>query len=453
MPVAKASNAETTGDPEPAESSPLPGEPPRTSLADLAVQAKVEEFKLPEIDAGKIATAGIRKLAGKHITLYTDVPAAPDVDELPTVFDAAVPLLCEYCGVDPKLAADWHIIGYLMQDKERFLGTGLYPENLPPFPHGYSRGGEIWLYDQPSGYYRRHLMIHEGTHAFMHRMLGGSGPPWYMEGTAELLGTHRWQAGKLTLAYMPKTKDEVPYWGRVKIVRDEFAAGRGMQLVEIMKYDNHAHQKNEPYGWCWAAAAFLNQHPLTQEQFRALRSQTRDRSIDFSRRFYDSLKPHWRAINEDWQLFVRDIDYGYDIARAAVVRKPASALPAAGATVEIAANRGWQSSGFRLEAGKSYLIEGAGRFTIANDGAPWPCEPSGVTIRYHNGQPLGILQAAVSDEEQPPPAMTPLALPQAIGLSAKFATTGGGTLYLRLNEAASGLADNVGSVATRIRPQ
>ena len=49
-------------------------------------------------------------------------------------------------------------------------------------------GAELWLHDQPTAYYRRHLLLHEGTHVFMASFLGGCGPGWYMEGTAELFG-------------------------------------------------------------------------------------------------------------------------------------------------------------------------------------------------------------------------------------------------------------------------
>ena len=104
------------------------------------------------------------------------------------VFDAAVPLWCEYFGVEPAKVADWKIVGYVIQDKERFAGAGFIRRSLPDFPNGFSQGSQLWLYDQPSGYYRRHLLLHEGTHCFMYRWLGGTGPPWYMEGMAELLG-------------------------------------------------------------------------------------------------------------------------------------------------------------------------------------------------------------------------------------------------------------------------
>jgi len=149
-------------------------------LVGLATVTEAGEFDLPALDEGKIRAAGIRKLTGKAIALYTDLPAAAEIDELPQVFDAAVSAWCHYFGVDAAKVAGWRVVGCVMQDMARFEGAGLCPASVPEFPHGYSRGSQLWLYDQPSGYYRRHLVLHEGTHCFMQRWLGGAGPPWYM---------------------------------------------------------------------------------------------------------------------------------------------------------------------------------------------------------------------------------------------------------------------------------
>ncbi len=434
-------NLETAPQPVPQSSTrPAPPVPVRT-LESLAAAAKASEFKLPPLEEGKIAAAGIRKLTGRHVTLYTDLPIAAEIDELPAVFDAAVPLWAEYFAVPPAQTADWQLVGCVMKDKDRFVGAGLYPERLPDFPHGYSQGSQFWLYDQPSGYYRRHLMLHEGTHCFMHRWLGGEGPPWYMEGIAELLATHRWANGTLALGVMPATKEELPYWGRVKIVKDEVAEGRGLTLQQIMLFDVRAHLRQEPYGWCWAAAAFLDQHPQTQAAFRELKSRSSDRTLDFSQQFLDRLKPQWPAISRDWTLFVQDCDYGYDFARAAVVHKAAQPLPAGGASVTVDAARGWQSSGIAVEAGKTYAISASGRFDVAQEPRPWPCEAGGVTIRYHAGRPLGMLLASVELAEATP-----------VGAGITLMPAGSGTLYFKINEAASGLADNRGSLSVSVRP-
>lgn len=405
------------------------------------------EFDLPEIDEGKIAAAGIRKLTGQHLILYTDLPETnEEVQKLPRIFDLAVAEWARYFEIDPAKLNDWKLVGYLMESKARFQGAGLYTSDLPDFPNGFHKGSRIWLYDQPSDYYRRHLLIHEGTHAFMSRWLDGVGPPWYSEGMAELLGTHEWDGQQLKLGYNPPDKALVPYWGRVKIVRDEFAANRGLTLLDIFRYDGQAHLKNEAYGWCWAATSFLNQHPRAREAFLALKHKSGDRSIEFSKQFHEQLKPHWADIAEDWQLYVYQLDYGYDVARAAVVRGPAVPLPAAGATVEVVADRGWQSSGFELVRGKTYEITAQGRYQVASQPKPWPCEPGGITIEYHQGHPLGKLLAAVGTA-----SISPLANPEPIGLAARIQPRRSGILYLTLNDSPAQLADNSGHATVTIR--
>jgi len=419
--------------------------------AAQASEFDVSRFEVPGIDEDAVKAAGLRKLSGKHITIYTDLPAGAEIEELPRVFDAAVLQWCDYFSVPQEKASDWKVVASLMNDKGRFVTTGLYPASLPDFANGYNVGSQIWVFDQPSGYYRRHLLLHEGTHAFMLRFLGGAGPPWYMEGMAELLATHRWQNDKLQMAVMPQRKEDVPYWGRIKIIKDDMAADRGLSLMEVMKYDAKAHLKVEAYGWCWAVAWFLSHHPLTTPAFNDLKTTARDRSLEFSKRFYEKLKPDWNAIAEDWQIFTGECDYGYDVGRAAIEHKPTVELPAGGATVNVATNRGWQSTGFRLFAGKKYAVKASGRYTIRLNEPKWLSEAGGITLHYHRAQPLGMLQAGVSETGQPPSEKTPLLSPQSIGLSAELVPEAIGTLFLRINEASSGLADNSGSLAVEIK--
>ena len=400
------------------------------------------------IDDSKAAAAGIRKLAGKHLSLYTDVLPGPDIDDLTDAFDAAVPQWCQYFEIPAERAADWRLTGFLMQEKNRFVGAGMLPADLPPFPNGYQRGKCLWVYNQPDGYYRRHLLLHEGTHAFMDHFLGALGPPWYAEGMAELLGTHRWQDGQLTLGYVPKDKTETPGWGRVKIIKDEAAAGRGLMPATIMDYGPTAHQRNEPYGWCWGLATFLDAHPRCREAFRQLRGMVR--KPELTAWFRQQLQADWPDINEEWQLFVMNLDYGYDVGRAGIVRKTAQPLPPEGATAAIAADRGWQSTGIRLEAGAKYRLEAKGRYQIGKSSGIWWCEPGGITLHYHQGRPLGLLLGAIRDDTQPLAGLTPLARPEVVGVETTLTVRTPGTLYLKVNESAAGLSDNAGQIEVRI---
>lgn len=413
-------------------------------------KAAIAVAEAPRIDEEKAAAAGIRKVSGQVLTLYTDLPADKEIDELPAIFEKAVPQWCSYFGLDPGKAANWKPRAYLMKDKERFLTSGLLPADLPPFLNGFQKDNDLWFYEQEFPYYRRHLMLHEGTHGFMNMLLGGAGPPWFMEGTAELLGTHLWKDGALTLGYSPRNKEESAGWGRVKIIKDEFAAGRGMTLQEIFEYGSTAHLKVEPYAWCWGATSFLDRHPLTKQAFRDLRKELRDTSPRFSAVFYTNVKDNWPQITEQWQLFVLEQEYGYDVERAAIEYRPGKPLAADNNNVTIAADRGWQSSGLRLEAGNAYQISAQGQYQIGTQPKIWTCEPGGVTIHYHRGRPLGMLLAAVRPDDWEPKDVTPLARPEPIGLGAKFTPAASGTLYLKINESAADLGDNKGTLVVRV---
>ena len=73
----------------------------------------------------------------------------------------------------------------------------------------YAQGQQIWVRAQPSEYYTRHLMLHEGVHCLAFAAFGGAGPTWYQEGTAELLATHGGVGTELTVNRIPANRDQV----------------------------------------------------------------------------------------------------------------------------------------------------------------------------------------------------------------------------------------------------
>jgi hypothetical protein len=87
---------------------------------------------------------------------------------------------------------------------------------------------------------------------------------------------------------------------------------------------------------------------------------------------------------------------------------------------------------------------------VARDPKIWWCEPGGVTIRYIEGRPLGMLLAAVSDVSEPLAGITPLAQPTSIGLGGTVTFAESGTLFLRINDSPAELADNAGELVARI---
>jgi hypothetical protein len=428
---------------------------PRT-LADLmgdapdAVSAWVPDLPRVEVDEVRAAAAGVHKLSGLRLLLYTDLPVDDEIGALPAAFEQAFPEWCRYFGVDPSQHADWQMTGFLIGDKSRFEKLGLLPEDLPPFEHGFSRNFEFWLYEQPSAYYRRHLVLHEGTHGFMNTLLRSCGPPWYMEGVAELLATHHWKDGVLTMGYMPQDRDEVPMWGRIKIINNDYAAQRAQQLDRVLDYQPAQYSHTEPYAWCWAAAALLDRHPTYRERFREMRRFVVEPG--FNGRFRELIGPDWQDLCEQWQVFVAGLEYGYDVPAAAIRRAPGEPLPAEGARVSVDAACGWQSGGVRLEAGRAYRISAQGRYQVADTPQVWWCEPGGVSIRYYQGRPLGMLLAAVAVDTPGKDEISNLIQPVAVGLETTLTPDRSGTLYLRINDSAAELSDNAGALTVAIKP-
>lgn len=351
------------------------------------------------VDPTRAAAVGIREISGKHLLLWTDVPSSGAVDELPKVFDAAVNQWAEYFGVSEKQVADWQVQGFLIRERAKFDALGLLPDGHHDYLNGYAVGNELWLDDQQSDYYRRHLLLHEGTHSFMLAFLGSAGPGWYMEGTAELLGTHRWQENLLELNVFPADREQMPRWGRIKLIRDAHQSGKALSLGQVMAIDNRQALSTDAYAWCWAASKFLDSHPEYSEKFRKLPRLVK--RSDFNSRFRKLFHKEWADLNVEWPAFVATLDYGYDTDRMAMQHGEAKPLEDS-ASITVAADRGWLATPWLLRGGTQYQVSAAGRYLIANVGQPWPCEPGGVTIRYHDGQPLGMLLGRLAAGEIQP---------------------------------------------------
>jgi hypothetical protein len=418
--------------------------------SDVAKAAPPEKIVNPHgraIDEAKALSAGIRKLSGKRLTLFTDV-SGEEIDRLPEIFDQAFLQYCEYFHVSPYELPDWSMTGFLMKDKARFVNTGFLPGDLPEFPHGFSRNYELWIYDQPSDYYRRHLLVHEGVHGFMNTVLGNCGPKWYMEGMAEMLATHQWKDGRLKLNYMPKNREEVPEWGRIKLIKDAFADNRAQLLRAVVEGPRNLQKETELYAWSWAAATFLDRHPRYRERFRELYKHVRDR--DFNQHVFEVFKNDWQQLEEEWQVFIAGLEYGYDVSRMAINFTPGKTLPEKGIVVTIATDRGWQNSGITLQAGKKYRLTASGRYRVANQSKVWWCEPGGVSIRYYQGRPLGILLAVVRSENPEKESQSAFLHPIVIGLGTSITPEQSGTLFLKINDSAAELDDNAGEIKVEV---
>jgi len=404
------------------------------------------------VDAARLRDAGIRVLKGTHLILLTDVPVSAAVRELPRVFDAACPLWADYFKIDRQRYDHWRVTGCLMQDRSRFQHVGLLDQDGPKFLHGYAENGMLWWNEQPTAYYRRHLILHEGVHSFMQSMLGGSGAVWYREGMAELLATHRWDGKKLEVGRFPESRREVPMLGRIKLVQDAAGEGRALSVKQVMSIVPRDFEKNEAYAWCWALTAFLDGHPAYRQRFRGLSANVR--KPDFTARLVAAYRDDWRELNDEWRFYAANLEHGYDFNRTVIRFTHAPPLPRDGKQVTIRADRGWQNTGTMLIAGVTYEISASGRYQVARQPRVWWSEPGGVSIRYYHGRPLGMLLATVYDDRHDDAADrsdTPFD-PVPVGLRTEITPKHTGTLMLRINDSAGELDDNAGTLRITIRP-
>lgn len=400
-----------------------------------------------------LMTAGaeeLRNIEGRYVRVVTDLPQSPAVDDLPRAFDAAVPLWCEFWEIPLDRVNDWRVTAYVMNEKERFRKRELIPPELPGFPHGFQWGERVWVVGQKSDYYTRHLLLHEGVHAFAAHAFGGTGPAWFMEGTAELLGTHRWNGGTLQIAVVPESKEAFPYWGRFRLLDQRRGETGALSLVSVLRYSNIAHRV-EPYAWTWAAAMLFHMYPEYRTVLVSAARAGRDDSPEFTRDFVRELGTGWNVAQARWRILVDEFDYGYDIRRN-VVEIHADDRPWDGRPLQlnVGSQRGWQSAGVKIPAGTRLQITAEGRCIIGRQPKPWVTEPQGVTVRYHRGRPLGQLLATLLPTV-PKAAKTVEPLETVgIGRIGELIAREESWLLLRVGDSPAELADNQGGFQVTI---
>lgn len=400
------------------------------------------------------ATRGpFQTVSGKHIEIVTDLPLSDEIRDLPAAFDAAMPQWCELFGMELSSVADWKTTAYIMLDRSRFQRAGMIPDSIPEFPYGFQYGNQLWVVEQPSDYYRRHLLLHEGTHWFMNRKYGRSGPPWIMEGMAELLGTHRWEDGELQLGIIPQTKTDVPYWGRISLIQDQLTEGIAPSLESILRYGPTAHRQVEAYAWSWAAVVFLKNHPHTSKAFEALLARPMRGDSEMNRWLFGTLKTRWPKLRQDWSAFLSDLEYGYDPSRGIFQMSDESAwLKPGESSLTVQADRTWQGTGWVVKEGQRIKVNASGMYSVGDYPAPWETTAAGVTLEYYRSQPLGKLLVALGAPEAKELSFTPPLEVIAVGNGLEFDASRTGELFFRINESNGGLHDNSGTVEVTIKP-
>ncbi len=361
---------------------------------------------------------------GVHLRLTSDVNDASMLADLVDSFDAAVPQWLAFWGLPDNAAANWKIDGYLMRDADAFRRGGTLPDSVPEFKNGFATPTAIWVHYQSTAYYNRHLILHEGVHSLAFTLFGGSGPSWYSEATAELLATHRagnqqdfnlgegngllaQAANEFRVNELPQTADESPVWGRYRVVAETREAGELPTLASVLKLPADLHGDVETYTWCWAAAMMFTTYDDTRVAFIDAARQGRDSSPAFTTKFFREISGQWPALRARWQLWLNDLEFGFDRRRSRVdLSTDDPRYDGKRHQLNIDAGRGWQSAGFwfptgtvRLRAGGQCVIVAKENLQPAADDAimsrDWMSTPTGITVHHHRGYPIGQLQVCV----------------------------------------------------------
>ena len=434
---------------EPAVSPPEPVLPKPIA----AEQQFRPTFPQREFRDEQLQRAGLVKYSSGAVRLVTDLPS-DEVNSLLGVGTAIAEFWPQRFGelLPAEDGSKFGFTAYVMRDRDLFSDAGLLPQALPLIFHGRQEGSEFWMNDQSRDYYRRHLFLHEATHVFM-RHIGGEAddlPLWFLEGMAELVATHVVaEDGSFTFNVYPDIRERFAGLDRMKLLRRGIRENGVRSMEDVTRLQGGDFSRLEGYAWSWALCVFLDEHPLTRDGFREALRNLRERSLAEWLDGVYAVDPV--GLEVAWTQFVSHVTYRFDFERTRIAIE--NGEPLAGTKAfDVRSDRGWQSSGVHVEAGRRYSIESSGQITLADVPKPWGSESDGISFQYVGGLPIGRLMGAVlvGEGDSSTRALSMLEeLP--LGNRAEFVAPASGTLYLRVNDDWGSLADNRGVLRVTIR--
>jgi hypothetical protein len=274
---------------------------------------------------------------------------------------------------------------------------------------------------------------------------GGAGPAWFMEGTAEMLSTHRGISDDLIINDVPRSRGEVPYWGRFKKIRLRRATGLVPSFSGVIDFPKNLRGDVEAYAWSWAAAMLLYAYEDCRDEFYAAAQNGYDVSDEFNRILRRRLASQWPVVCARWRLLCRSLDFGFDWQRERVeISKSDPIWDGQPLRVRVHADRGWQSAGVRIPPGSAFCVKASGDCTLATTRRPWTSRPQGITIEYHDGQPLGKLLASLVPNAPTAEPIEPVLPVTPVGETKDLATDHYAWLLFRINDRIGKLTDNDG---------
>jgi hypothetical protein len=414
----------------------------------------------PKLDRQALQAAGLRIFQARHLLLVTDAAEA-DVQGLPELADSLFDSLQQQL---PPLRpaqddSDFQVTGFLMDAPERFTAAGLLPDGDFVIRHGRHLGYRFWMRNQTSAYYRRHLLLHEFIHCWMMCEAGMQDIPplWFTEGIAEYFATHTINPPQFGL--LPPQLNGFEGWGRVTLLHEQ-AFGKtgypveavpseptGLTLKHVLYPTDNQFISDLRYAQAWALVWLLRTHPELTHRFAVINRVRSGR--DFQNAFRTIDKATLERLAVVWLLMLDSLEEGFDQKRSFPELDPdwKSLRPGSPkTTLQIAADRGWQSSGIEAATELTLELTATGRCTVHDQPSPWVSEPQGITISYHRQRPLGELTAIVIPRTTTEPARR---IP--IGRTASITLPANSELWLQVNDSEATRGENSGHYEVQIR--
>lgn len=431
----------------------------------LSLQARENRLPddRPELDRTELAQHGLHVLESRRLILVTDVPLA-DVKHLPPLADALFDELERQLGpLSPDNAkSDFQVTGFVIDAKERFQKAGVMPSEEFQFQHGRHLGYQFWMNNQNLDYRRRHLMLHEFVHCFLMCEHGMQDIPplWYTEGIAEFFATHSMEVeiSRSRFGILPPSPRDFEGWLPVTEIRRGLKVAHSLApesdlnwSLEILRHPpSSSFTTNMQYAQAWSLVWLLRNHPELQPYLANFKHvRTREEFLEAERTIPADIQERLAVV---WPLYLTSLVEGMDPVRSlpAIKTPPPQLLTAENpsTTVNIAADRGWQPAGIKLQTGQQIEITCSGRYAVHDQPRPWISEPQGITIDYYQSRPIGEVTAMLVSLS---PTYTPQQIPVGRGL--QLTATDNCELWLQINDSPASRKENSGTAEVQIQRQ
>ncbi len=354
----------------------------------------------------------------KNFKLQTDLPKE-DAEELLEKLETMLVLVSKYWAVPNRQKIECVVVA----DLRNWSGTPIDPRALPSlkanagitFSDFRRRGNRTSIRAVAFGVARTSIVQHEAVHAYAYYAFGHCGPPWYAEGMAEM-GSY-WIEGDTTVT-APRHVTEYLRRSKPRKVKEITTGETG----KIGSWQN--------YCWRWALCHLLATNKNYSKKFRPLGlAMLTKKKGSFSSTYGKQL----RELEFEYGFFLKHVQPGFDAERCswdwdARFRK---LKPTKSVRFVIRADRGWQASRVRLEAGQKYKLTAEGSWQLTKDG-----EPVSASGTNNSGQLVGVVMTKMK-----------LGEPFVIGEEHEYMPRVTGDLYLRCGDAWNSLGDNSGEIS------